>query len=89
MNPSGSLPAPIDVFYIVQALDLPGRREHVVASILYETRQHAEVELARLCAADYGKYSIWKGTTYIEPPQWGHPLMRADGVIVPASSRPR
>ena len=84
MKPSGSLLAPADVFYVVQSSGAPGRREHHVASVLYETRAQAHTEFARLSAAHSGDYSVWKSTTYVEPPQWGHVVMRADGTVVPA-----
>lgn len=83
MRVSGSLPTPAEVFYVVQSTGEPGRREHHVASVLYETRAQAHTELARLSAAHPGDYSIWKSTTYVEPPQWGYVVMRADGTVVP------
>jgi hypothetical protein len=83
MRLSGSLPAPAEVFYVVQSTGVFGRREHQVASLLYETRADARTELARLCAARAGDYSIWKSTTYVEPPRWGYAVMRADGTVVP------
>jgi hypothetical protein len=84
MRLSGSLPTPAEVFYVVQSTGAPGRREHHVASVLYETRAQAHTELARLSAAHPGDYSVWKSTTYVEPPQWGYVVMRADGTVVPA-----
>ena len=83
MRLSGSLPPLAEVFYVVQSTGRPGRREHHVASVLYETRAQAHTELARLSAAQPADYSIWKGTTYLEPPQWGYVVMRADGTVVP------
>ena len=83
MSLSGSLAAPADVFYVVQSKGAPGRREHRLVSVLYEMRPHAHNELARLSAAHPGDYAIWKSTTYIEPPEWGHAVMRADGTAVP------
>lgn len=78
---SGSLPAPAEVFYVVQSTAAPGRREHRLASVLYETRPQAQIELDRLNAAHPNDYSIWKSTTYIEPPQWGHAVVWADGTL--------
>jgi hypothetical protein len=83
VNSSGSLAIPADVFYVVQSTGALGRREHRLASVLYETRLHAHTELARLGAAYPGDYAIWKSTTYVEPPQWGHAVMQADGTVVP------
>ena len=83
MRLSGSLPAPAEVFYVVQSTGELGRREHRLASVLYETRPQAHTELTRLSAAYPGDYNVWKSTTYIEPPQWGHAVMRADGTVVP------
>jgi hypothetical protein len=75
--------APADVFYVVESTGAAGRREHRLSSVLYETRPHARAELVRLSAAHPGDYAIWKGTTRIEPPQWGHAVMLADGTLVP------
>jgi len=83
MRLSGSLPPPAEVFYVVQSTGAPGRREHHVASVLYETRGQAHTALARLSATQDADYSIWKGTTYLEPPQWMHVVMRADGTVIP------
>ena len=82
MSLAGPLVTSADVFYIVQTTTgAPGRREHHLASILYEACVHAHAELARLSAARPGDYSIWKSTTYVEPPHWGHAVMRADGTV--------
>ena len=83
MSLSGSFSSPADVFYVVQTTGSLGRREHRVASALYEARPHAHAELVRLSAAHPGDYAIWKGTTYVEPPQWGYAVIRADGTVVP------
>ena len=83
MRPSDPVPTPAEVFYVVQSTGARNRREHRVASVLYETRAQAHSELARLSAAHPGDYSIWKGTTYVEPPHWGYVVMRADGTVVP------
>jgi len=80
---SGSLPAPVEVFYVVRSTGAPGRQEHHVASVLYETLAQAHTELARLSTAHPRDYSIWKSTTYVEPPQWGYVVMRADGTVLP------
>ena len=83
MTLPGSLTAPADVFYVVQSTGTLGRREHRLASVLYETRPLAQAELVRLTAVHPGDYAIWKSTTYIEPPQWGYAVIRADGAVVP------
>ena len=82
MSLCSSFDTPADVFYVVQSAGPPGRREHRLASVLYETRPHAHNELTRLSAAHPGDYTVWKSTTYIEPPQWRHAVMRADGTLV-------
>src|ERR1700681_396599 len=42
MSLYASLAAPADVFYVVQSTGAaPGRREHRLCSLLYETRPHA------------------------------------------------
>ena len=83
MRLSGSLATPAEVFYVVQSTGAPGRRDHHLASALYETRVQAHTELARLSAAHPGDYSIWKSATYVEPPRWGCVVVRADGTVVP------
>ena len=83
MSLSGSRAAPAEVFYVVQSTGARGRREHRLASVLYEMRPHAHAELARLSAAHPGDYAVWKSATYIEPPQWRYAVMRADGTVVP------
>jgi hypothetical protein len=74
---------PAEVFYVVQSTGMLGRREHRLASVLYETRPQAYNELVRLAALRPAAYSIWSGATYIEPPRWAHPVIRADGTVVP------
>jgi hypothetical protein len=83
MSLSDSRATPAEVFYVVQSTGARGRREHRLASVLYEMRPHAHTELARLSAAHPGDYAVWKAATYIEPPQWGYAVMRADGTVVP------
>ena len=83
MRLSGSIATPAEVFYVVQSTGAPGRREHRLASVLYETRPQAHTELTRLSATHPSDYTIWKSTTYIEPPRWGHAVMCADGTMVP------
>jgi hypothetical protein len=78
----GSFTIPADVFSVVQSTGSLGRREHRLASVLYEARADAGAELLRLSVAHPGDYSIWKSTTYIEPPRWGHPVIRVDGTAV-------
>ena len=87
MSLYASRAAPADVFYVVQSTGAPGRRQHRLSSVLYETRPLARAELVRLSAACPGDYAVWKGTTHIEPPQWGHAVMLADGMLVPAANR--
>jgi len=80
---------PADVFYVVQSSGLPGRREHDVASVLYETRAQAHTELTRLKAGNsVGDYDIWKSSTYIEPPSWLYCVVLADGTVIPTVRRP-
>jgi hypothetical protein len=83
MSLYASLAAPADVFDVVQSTAAPGRREHRLSSVRYQTRPLARAELVWLSAACPGDYAIWKGTTHIEPPEWGHGVMLADGMLVP------
>jgi len=82
------LAAPADVFYVVQSTGAPGRREHRLSSVLYQTRPHAQAELVRLSAAHPGDYAIWKGTTRVEPARWGHAVMLSNGKVVPPGAGP-
>lgn len=82
MSLSASPPMPAEVFYVVQSTGTVGRREHRLASVLYETRPQAHDELVRLTAVHPAAYSVWSGATYIEPPRWAHPVIRADGTVV-------
>jgi hypothetical protein len=82
MSLSGSFTTPADVFSVVQSTGSLGRREHRLASVLYEARTDASTELLRLSVAHPGDYCIWKSTTYVEPPRWGHPVIRVDGSVV-------
>jgi hypothetical protein len=83
--------APAEVFYVVRttavqgelAVQLPGERQHRLSSPLYETRHQAQDELACLQRQDAGGvYSVWKSETYIEPAEWLHRVVRADGTMV-------
>jgi hypothetical protein len=77
--------APVDVFYIVQSKGDHGERDHRLRSMLYETLDTAETELSRLRAGDVTgatSYDIWRSTTYIEPTEWLHRVVRSDGTLV-------
>ena len=76
--------APADVYYVVESSgEIPGERQHHVVSPLYETMSLAQTELTRLVAGDDGKeYSIWKGSTYIEPARWAYDVVLADGTVL-------
>jgi hypothetical protein len=81
--------APADVYYVVETSGrILGEREHSAASSLYETMSQAQAELARLVALNDGKaYSVWKGSTYIEPARWAQDVVLEDGTVVHASKR--
>jgi len=85
-NASSRVPAPLEVFYIVQTTgDVIGRRHHRVCPPLYETRHQARIELLHLQAAGTGEggaLSIWKATTYVEPAEWLYDVVIADGSVV-------
>ena len=84
-NTDGRVPAPLEVFYLVQTTgDVIGRRHHRVCPPLYETRDQAHIELMHLQAASAGggTLSIWKATTYVEPAEWLYDVVIADGSVV-------
>jgi len=78
--------APPAVFYVVETTgQVIGERHHRVCSHLFETSFQAHTELARLELANAsGPFSIWKGTTYIEPAEWLYDVIMADGTVIPA-----
>jgi hypothetical protein len=78
--------APADVYYVVETSGrFLGDRRHSAASRLYEIRSQAQAELTRLAAMNDGKaYSIWKGSTYIEPARWAYDVVLADGTVLHA-----
>ncbi len=83
MNISAPAAAPVDVFYVVQSAGIVGERNHRLRSDLYETRPQAEAQLVQLRHADSGgSYSVWKSTTYIEPAEWLHRVVRSDGTLI-------
>jgi len=81
---------PLDVFYVVQTSSgAVGNRHHHVCPPLYEMRRQAEIKLIQLQTASSGRgtYSIWKGTTYVEPAEWLYDVVVADGSVM--CPRPR
>ena len=76
--------APADVYYVVETLGtLVGEREHRLSSALYEAPSQAHAELARIATAKAGNaYSVWKGSTYIEPARWAHDVVLTDGTVL-------
>ena len=74
---------PVEVFYIVESTGVLGERDNCLRSALYETRPQAERELAHLRHANPGRsYGVWKSATYIEPAEWLHRVVRADGTLI-------
>jgi hypothetical protein len=78
--------APLAVFYVVETTgQVLGERHHRVCSHLFETSLQARTELARLeLAIAGGAFSIWKGTTHIEPAEWLYDVIMAGGRVIPA-----
>jgi hypothetical protein len=76
--------APLDVFYVVETTgQVSGERHHRVRSLLFETPCQADKERTRLQIANtLGTFSIWKGTTYIEPAEWSYDVVMADGTVI-------
>jgi len=76
---------PVDVFYIVQSKGDRGERDHLLRSVPYETQAQAETELGRLRAADVtaaASYGIWRSTTYVDPAEWLHRVVRSDETLI-------
>jgi len=83
MSSTAPVTSPLEVFYVVQSADVVGERNHRLRSDLYETRPQAAEEIARLRHADSGgNYSVWRSTTYIEPAEWRHRVVRSDGTLI-------
>ena len=79
----GRAAVPVDVFYIVLSKGDHGERDFCLRSALYDTRDLAEAELSRLRAEDgAGSYGIWRSTTFIEPAEWLHRVVRSDGTLI-------
>lgn len=78
--------APLDVFYVVETTgQVSGERHHRVRSLLFETPSQANKERTRLQKASaHGTFSVWKGTTYIEPAEWSYDVVMADGTVIRA-----
>lgn len=78
--------APLTVFYVVETTGhVSGERHHRVCSHMFETRLQAHTELTRLELGNAsGSFSIWKGTTYIEPAEWLYDVIMADNTVIPA-----
>jgi hypothetical protein len=73
----------MDVFYVVQSTGVVGERSNCLRSALFESRSQADTELNRLRIEDSaGSYEIWKSTTYIEPAEWLHRVVRSDGTFI-------
>jgi hypothetical protein len=81
---AAQLEVPSDVYYVVQTVGtIIGERHHCLFSSLYESRDHAHAELARVAAANAGsEYSVWKGSTYIQPARWARDVVLTDGTVV-------
>jgi hypothetical protein len=83
MDFSATAASPAEVFYVVQSTGIAGERTHCLRSDLYETRPQAQAQLTRLRHQDSGgSYSVWKSATYIEPAEWLHRVVRADGTLI-------
>jgi hypothetical protein len=78
--------APLTVFYVVETTgQIHGQRHHRVRSHLFETRIQAHTELTRLELTNAGgTFSVWTGTTYIEPAEWRYDVIMADSTVIPA-----
>jgi len=84
MNSEHQPAAPLDVFYVVETTgQVSGERYHRVRSLLFETRLQANKERLHLQMTNArGAFSVWKGTTYIEPAEWSYDVVMADGTVI-------
>ena len=84
MSFANHLAAPLDVFYVVETTGhVSGERHHRVRSLLFETRFQANKERMRLeMAGARGRFSVWMGTTYIEPADWLYDVVMTDGTVI-------
>ncbi len=87
MNSEHQPAAPLDVFYVVETTgQVSGKRHHRVRSLLFETPFQANTERTRLQIANArSTFSVWKGTTYIEPAEWSYDVVMADGTVIRAT----
>jgi hypothetical protein len=73
----------VDIFYVVRTLAAEGERNHYLCSVLYETGPQAQTELTRLQREDAAaRYEVWKSATFVEPAEWRHRVVRADGSLI-------
>ncbi len=84
MNSEHHPAAPLDVFYVVETTgQVSGERHHRLRSLLFETRFQANKEQIRLQMSNArDSFSVWKGTTYIEPAEWAYDVVMADGTVI-------
>ena len=84
MNSEQQTAAPLDVFYVVETTgQVTGERHHHVRSLLFETPFQANNERTRLQIANArSTFSVWKGTTYIQPAEWSYDVVMADGTVI-------
>jgi len=84
MSSENHTTAPLDVFYVVETTgQVSGERHHRLSSLLFETPSQANKERTRLQITNArGTFSVWKGTTYVEPAEWSYDVVMADGTVV-------
>jgi hypothetical protein len=89
LPPRHSVTAPLDVFYVVETTgEVSGERHHRVHPPLFETRKQAHDKLAHVQVTNApGTFSIWKGTTYVEPAGWSYDVEMADGTVIRSGRR--
>lgn len=89
VNPERQITTPLDVFYVVETTGrINGKRHHTVCSSLFETRRQAETEQRRLqVGTERSTFSIWQGSTYVEPAEWLYDVVMADGRVIRSRCR--
>jgi len=78
-----SQPIPETVYFVVHSSDLLGHREHLVRSLLFESRSAAVSKLQQMRRAEPMKtFDVWQSSFYSEPKTWGYDVVLSSGRVM-------
>jgi len=82
-EPADSGRIPETVHFVVQTSGLLGHRDHVVSSLLFESRSAAASKLQQLRAAEpLEEFAIWQSSFYPEPKTWAYDVVLSSGAVM-------